>query len=109
MTLYELRHYELFPHNREHLHQRFVDHTLPIFDRLGFETAGFFDVVAGAGEGDLVYLMKWASADERTDGWARFGADPEWHAARSQTNGRHGPLVARTNSTLLRPTGYSRL
>lgn len=107
MSLYELRQYELFPHNRELLHDRFTQHTVPIFDRLGFETHGFFQVTAGQGEGDLVYLMRWESAEHREESWARFAADDEWIAARAATNGRHGPLVARAHSQLLRPTPYS--
>lgn len=109
MSLYELRHYETFPHNREWLHERFAQHTVPIFERMGFDTLGFFEVTAGTGEGDLHYLMRWDSHEAREAGWARFAADEEWHEARAATNGRHGPLVARTTSTLLRPTRYSRL
>lgn len=109
MSLYELRQYQTFPHNREWLHERFAQHTVPIFERMGFEALGFFEVTAGAGEGDLHYLMRWESPEARDEGWARFAADVEWREARAATNQRHGPLVARTHSTLLRPTGYSRL
>ena len=109
MSVFELRHYQLYPHNREFLHERFAQHTSPIFDRLGFEAVAFFEVDTGPGEGDLVYLMKWESVEARAIGWRTFAADQEWARVRAATNERHGPLVARTNSTLLRPTGYSRM
>ena len=109
MTLYELRHYQTFPHNREWLHERFAEHTVPIFERLGLESLGFFEVSAGSAEGDLIYLMRWESHIAREDGWARFAADDEWREARTSTNSQHGPLVARTHSILMRPTRYSRL
>ncbi|SHK03006.1 NIPSNAP protein [Pseudonocardia thermophila] len=108
MSLLELRHYELFPHNREHLHARFAEHTAPIFERLGLRARGFYEITCGPGEGDLVYFMEWESPAERAEGWARFAADPEWQKVRAETNGRHGPLVARTHSQLLVPTSYSR-
>jgi hypothetical protein len=107
VAIYELRTYELFPHNREWLHERFRAHTTKIFERLGLPAVGFWSVTAGPGEGDLVYLMRWESYEQREAGWKAFGADPEWQEIRALTNKEHGPLVARTHCTLLVPTDYS--
>jgi hypothetical protein len=107
MSLFELRTYNVHPHNRRHLYARFRDATSGIFERLGFDVVGYWTVAAGPGEGDLVYLLRWSSGTEREDGWRRFADDPEWQHVVTSTNEAHGPMVAATHSTLLRPTDFS--
>jgi hypothetical protein len=107
MAVFELRRYQTHPHNHEKLHERFRAHTVPIFDRLGLPHVGFWQVTTGSGEGDLVYLMRWNSLEERSIGWSTFAADAEWRAVRRSTNNEHGQLVAQVHSQLLTATDYS--
>ncbi len=106
--LYELRRYELFGHNRDALHDRFADHTVPLFDRHGFRQVGYFETVIGDGP-DLTYLLAWDGLDERQRAWAEFHRDPEWAAVRRRSTAEHGLLVARTHSSILRPLPFSNL
>lgn len=109
MAIYELRTYQLFPNNREWLHDRFRRYTTEIFKRLGFDAIGFWSVSVGDDAGDLVYLMRWDSYEERDAGWTSFERDPEWQRIRKRTNTDHGPLVARTSVKILQATDYSAL
>jgi kynurenine formamidase len=45
----------------------------------------------------------------RRDGGRRFADDPEWQHVVTSTNEAHGPMVAATHSTLLRPMDFSPL
>lgn len=109
MAIYELRTYRLFPHNRVWAYERFRTGTVRIFEKLGIVALGFWTVAVGDGEGDLVYLVRWESYEERERAWRSLASDPEWHEIRRVTEEMHGELVGRTSSILMAPTDFSKL
>ncbi len=108
--LFELRTYHVTPGKLEALKARFRDHTLGIFARLGLEVVAFFEQ---APEGDqdeelLVYLVAFADRAHAERAWAAFRADPEWIAAKTETE-RDGSLTTKVDSLYLQPTEHSPL
>ena len=109
--LYELRHYDIrSSRGLELVTQRFADHVLRIWKRIGIEPVGFWSVIVGSPIPRLTYLLAWESLAQRQELWDTFDADPEWQAVRRETNGAWGgsPIHTFTNS-ILKPTEYSRL
>ena len=51
-------------------------------------------------------MLKFDSLADREKKWNAFQADPEWHAARAETE-RNGPIVAKVVNSFLQPTGFS--
>ncbi|HQT79282.1 MAG TPA: NIPSNAP family protein, partial [Rhodopila sp.] len=82
------------------------DHTLRIWDRFGIRQAGFWTTVIGESNQTLYYMLAWDSLADREKKWNAFQADPEWHAARAQTEA-NGPIVAKVTNYILGPTPYS--
>jgi hypothetical protein len=50
--------------------------------------------------------VAWESLAEREKKWAAFGADPEWHKARAETE-KNGAIVANVKNFILAPTAFS--
>ena len=104
--LYELRIYEAVPGRLPDLMKRFDTITLKIWERHGIKQAGFWTVLVGDSNQDLYYLLKWESLAEREQKFGAFGADPEWLAARAETE-KNGPIVASITNSFLTPTSFS--
>ncbi len=104
--LYELRIYHCAPGRLPALLKRFESATLRLWDKHGIRQAGFWTVVIGESNQDLYSLLKWESLAEREKKWAAFAADPEWLAARAESE-RDGPIVANIKSSILQPTAFS--
>jgi hypothetical protein len=85
---------------------RFADHTLRLWERHGIKQAGFWTTLIGESNQELTYLIAWESLAERERKWSAFQADPEWIAARAQSE-TDGPIVANIRSQLLTPTAFS--
>lgn len=105
--LYEYRVYEVMPGRMADLHRRFREITTRFFDRHGIRVVGFWEAAVGVNN-ELHYLLAFADMAEREKIWDAFQSDPEWQAARVETE-RSGPIVARIRNTFLRPTDYSPL
>jgi hypothetical protein len=105
-VLYELRTYEAAPGKLAALQARFRDHTMPLFERHGLQVVGFWTYAHGGWSNELVYMMAYEDMADRDAKWAAFGADPDWHRARTESESG-GPLTTRIRSDLLRPTDYS--
>lgn len=103
--LYELRVYEVVPGRMEALHDRFANVTSRFFEKHGIRVVGYFTDVIGQND-RLTYLVEWESLAERERRWTAFATDPEWIAARKQTE-ESGPIVARVTNKILQPTPYS--
>ncbi len=56
----------------------------------------------------LTYLLKWDSMAQREERWNAFQADPDWIAARGETE-RERPIVVRVENSFLAPTDFSAL
>lgn len=104
--LYELRVYHCVPGRLPDLLKRFDTITLKLWEKHGIRQAGFWTVVIGDSNQDLYYLLKWDSLEERTRKFAGFQADPEWIAARAETE-KQGQIVASISNTILQPTSFS--
>jgi hypothetical protein len=67
------------------------------------------DGTTGAATGNtLVYILSYPSLDARKKSWDAFGADPEWNAAKTESE-KNGKLVDKVDSVFLTPTDYSPL
>ena len=104
--IYELRIYTTLPGRLPLLLKRFAEHTLPIWERHGIRQHGFWTTLVGPDANDLTYMLAWESLAEREMKWTAFGADPQWLAARAESE-RDGPINARIASSFLMPTAFS--
>jgi hypothetical protein len=104
--LYEMRVYYCIPGRLPALLKRFETKTLAIWQKHGIRQAGFFTTVIGETNQQLVYLLAWESLAEREKKWNAFMADPEWIAARAETE-KDGQIVERVINQVLAPTAFS--
>jgi hypothetical protein len=110
--VFELRTYHAVPGKLGALHDRFRDHTVPLFDKHGFTVIGFWTPQAGEElPGDtLVYLLAYSDRDAAEAAWSAFRADPVWIQAKAESEARNGgPLTTSIESVFLNPTDYSPL
>jgi len=106
MMIYELRVYTCLPGRLPALLKRFETKTLRIWDRLGIRQAGFWTTMIGASSNELTYLIAWESLGDRQQRWSAFASDPEWIAARDESE-KDGQIVANIRSSILTPTSFS--
>lgn len=104
--IYELRIYHCAPGRLPALLKRFETVTLGIWKRFGIRQAGFWTVAIGESNHDLYYMLQWESLAERERVWSIFQKDPEWLAARAESE-RDGPILASVSNAILEPTGFS--
>jgi hypothetical protein len=104
--IYELRVYRCLPNRMPALLKRFESATLRIWAKHGIRQAGFWTTAIGESNNDLTYLLAWESLAEREQRWGAFASDPEWLAARSESE-KDGPIVANIVSSILQPTSFS--
>jgi hypothetical protein len=104
-VIYELRSYEVVPGRMAAMHARFQNHTLGFFRRHGIEVVGFWEAIIGTSN-VLHYVVRFDDLAHRERAWAAFGADPEWHRVRAESE-RDGPIVARIRNEIWRPAPYS--
>ena len=101
----EMRVYDAVPGRLPALHDRFANHTMGLFKKHGMEIGAFWTEVT-ATPNQLVYMLGYPSLADREKSWAAFLADPDWWSAYRESE-KNGPLIIRSNSRILRPTGYS--
>jgi hypothetical protein len=106
--IHELRIYHATPGRLPDLHRRFETVTLKLWEKHGIRQAGFWTVVVGDSNNDLYYLLEWDSLAERERLWNAFATDPEWLAARAETE-KNGPLTTHLTNLMLAPTAYSKV
>ena len=110
--VYEMRTYYAAEGKLEALHARFRDHTVALFTKHDMTVVGFWvpiDATSGAATGNtLVYILSYPSLEARKKSWDAFGADPEWTAAKTESE-KNGKLVDKVDSVFLTPTDYSPL
>ncbi|HEV2678231.1 MAG TPA: NIPSNAP family protein [Aliidongia sp.] len=104
--IYEMRVYRTVPGRLPNLLARFTDHTLRLWAKHGIRQAGFWTTVVGESANDLTYLVAWESMAEREAKWTAFQSDPEWIAARDESE-RDGPINANVSNQFLKPTAFS--
>jgi NIPSNAP len=104
--IYELRVYHCVPGRLPDLIKRFDTITLKLWEKHRIRQAGFWTTYIGGSNQDLTYFLKWESLAEREQKMAAFGADPEWLAARAETE-KNGPIIASISNQFLAPTSFS--
>ena len=104
--IYELRIYHCLPGRLPKLLDRFKNHTLRIWEKHGIRQAGFWTTLIGESNMTLTYMLAWNSLAEREQKWTAFVSDPEWAAAKGESE-KDGQIVANIVSSLLEPTAFS--
>ncbi len=104
----EMRVYYCAPTRLPALLERFRSTTLSFFQKYGIEQIGFWTTLVGPDNHALTYLLKWDDMAQREARWNAFQADPDWIAARAETE-KDRPIVARIENTFLTPTDFSAL
>jgi hypothetical protein len=102
----ELRVYRCLPNRMPALLKRFESAALRLWQKHGIRQAGLWTTMIGESNNDLTYLLTWESLAERERKWAAFTTDPEWVAARTESE-NDGPIVANVRSSILQPTAFS--
>jgi hypothetical protein len=104
--IYELRIYRAVAGRMPALLNRFQSTTLRMWQKHGIRQAGFWTTMIGESNHDLTYLLAWESLAEREQKWSAFQSDPEWIAARNDSE-KDGPIVATLANSILQPTAFS--
>lgn len=105
--IHELRIYDAAPGKLPALNDRFAKVTLDYFKKHGIGVIGFWTDVVGV-SGRLTYILAFNDMAHRDAAWAAFGADPDRIKDFAETE-KNGPLVARIENKIMRPTAYSPL
>ena len=105
--IYELRVYDAVPGKLPALSQRFEKTTMGYFAKHGMQVVGFWTDEVGTSN-RLTYLLAFDDLAHRDRAWTAFRADSERLKIFEETE-RDGPLVARIENTIMRPTSYSPL
>jgi hypothetical protein len=106
--IYEMRVYHCVPGRLPDLNKRFETITLKLWERHGIRPIGFWTVLVGESNQDLVYMLEWKDMAERERVFGGFMIDPEWLQKRAETE-KNGPIVASVCNSFLAPTAYSKL
>lgn len=104
--IHELRVYYCVPGRLPNLLKRFETITLKLWEKHGIKQAGFWTVLIGDSNQALYYMLEWESMADREKKWTAFATDPEWLAARAETE-KDGQIVAKVVNSLLQPTAFS--
>ncbi len=104
--IYEMRVYICVPGRLPALLSRFQTYTLKIWEKHGIQQAGFWTTLVGESNQQLTYLLAWENLAERETKWTAFASDPEWLAARAETE-KDGQIVHNVASQFLAPTAFS--
>jgi hypothetical protein len=101
---FEMRTYYANEGKIDALHARFRNHTNKLFVKHGMELVGYWTPVDKPNV--LVYILAYPSKEARQKSWADFGKDPDWNAAKKESE-KDGPLVQKVESVFMTPTDYS--
>jgi len=104
--IYEMRTYHCLPGRLPALIKRFDTITLKLWEKHGIRQAGFWTVVVGNSNQDLIYMLAWDSLAVREKIWGAFMSDPEWIAKRAETE-KDGQIIASITNQILQPTTFS--
>ena len=106
---FELRIYTAAPGKMEALHKRFREHAVPMFEKHGIKSVGYWTAVDEKHQGRLYYVLAYPDRESRekmlVNGIAR---DPAFLKAVAESE-KDGKLTEGTESVLMIPTDYSPL
>lgn len=108
--LFELRTYTTREDRLKNLNARFQNHTVGLFKKHGLSQLGYWtptDEDKGR-DTQLIYLLAHKNKAARDEGFAAFGKDPAWKAARAASVA-DGPILVKkgVKAQFLKPTEYS--
>ena len=107
--VFEIRTYTAEPGKLEAMHARFRDHVLPIFDKHGITSVGYFAPTdEPLSKNTLIYILSFPSREAAKKSWEEFRNDPEWQRVKNESEA-NGKLVAKMESVFVEPTDYSPL
>jgi hypothetical protein len=101
--LYELRIYTMHPERLDAIHNRFSQHTLGIFKRLGMKVVDFW--VDANNEPKLYYVMEFRDMNERNTLWNIFRQDSEWNEVKNKSE-ESGPIVKSVEEIFMNRADY---
>ncbi|MEX0681137.1 MAG: NIPSNAP family protein [Balneolales bacterium] len=104
--IYEMRTYTTHPGKLDDLHERFINHTIPIFGKYGMVSVGYW--VPEEKDNTLVYILSHNCKEAAEKSWADFRSDPDWQQA-YQASRTDGPLVRNVESVFMKATSYSQI
>lgn len=96
--IYELKAYTPHKGKEAALKERFLEKTLPIFEKHGIVVTALFSPVESPSQ--LWYITRFHNDESRVAAWASFQADAEWQAIKKETEA-NGPLLATQSTTVL--------
>lgn len=110
-TVYELRTYHLNPGMEPRILDRFRTRETAIFKRLGMQPVAYWVAIDGpallpGGGGTLIYILRHHSRAAADASWAKFKADPEWVALKTETE-KSGAFVSTQEHTFMKLTDFS--
>lgn len=111
---FELRTYTTTPGNLDALNARFRNHTVKLFEKHGMTNLWYWTLTKTSKNADvtLVYILAHKSADDAKKSFDAFRMDPDWVAARAESEKKAGgSLTAKdgVKSVMMKPTDYSPL
>ena len=107
--IYELRSYTVNQGKMGALSARFRDKTMQIFEKHGIKNVAYWTNAVGGRNDEFIYLLAHEDMGAFERAWAAFTKDPEWLAAREESERDGVALVAHWENRLLTPTEYSPL
>ena len=102
---YELRVYTAPAGKLDDLHARFRNHTVKLFEKHGMTNIGYWTPIENT-ENKLIYMLAYPSREAREASWKAFSADPDWQAARAESE-KNGKIVEKAEGTFLSATDFS--
>ena len=107
--VFELRTYYAAEGKMDDLKARFRDHTNKLFEKHGMTIVGFWTPTKPEeAQKKLIYILAFPSEQAARASWTAFQADPEWNAARKESE-KNGKLTGRIERVFLNPTDFSPL
>jgi L-rhamnose mutarotase len=106
IMIHEMRVYHAAPKKLPQVVQRFQNHTIPIFKRLGIRPLQVWTVVIGEANDQLIYVLEWQDLAERQEKMAAFMKDEEWQKVWAETD-KDGPLVRYISNQVLQPVAVA--
>jgi hypothetical protein len=109
--VFEMRTYTTPEGKLDALHKRFREHTVALFTKHGMTHIGYWsptDAETGAGT-KLIYILAHASKEAATASFTAFRADPEWIAAKAESE-KDGSLTIKdggVKSVFMKATDFS--
>ena len=103
--IYEWRTYEALPGKLPALHTP-LEVAAGLFQKHGLGVLGFWIEEIGA-SGQVTYMWRYTTLEDRQQKLAAFGADPAWQQQVAEETAKEGVIVARIHNTLLQLTPYS--